>query len=99
MTALRAVDQLGMDEHVIPDKEVEAALEARQRAKEALAAPQAAYTEAHEVAKGLIGRLELPEGATARVGRFRVTARHIPARVTSFDTKARTQLSIAIAED
>lgn len=96
---LRAVDQTAFDEQRIDDREVEAALDARQRAKEAARGPTAAYGEANEVARQMIQRLELPPGAVARVGRWRIAARRVEPRSVQFESKGRTQYDINLAED
>ena len=93
---LQSVDQLAMDEQVIDDADVEAALEEREKKKASLQAVRKIYDGAHEAAVAEIAKLELPEGGAARVGRFRITRAAIPARSVTFDTKASSRLRISL---
>jgi hypothetical protein len=97
--SLRAVDQLAFDEQLIEDTRLEAALEERQRRKDSLSAVRLAYDEACDAANFEIEKLELPVGAAARVGRFRITRTHVPGRSVSFESKATTRVKIALADD
>jgi hypothetical protein len=97
--ALRAVPQLGFDEQVIEDADIEEALEERQRRKASLGAVRKEYDEAHESAVAAIARLELPEGGAARIGRFRVTRSAVAARSVAFETKATSRLRIVLIEE
>lgn len=92
-------EQLAIDETTIDDPEVENALEDRQRKKESLAAVKKIYDGTDEAAKGLIGRLELPEGGAVRVGRFRITRSTPPARVVSFETQPKSRVRIALLDE
>lgn len=94
----RAKDQLGLDEQVIEDADIEAALEEREKRKSSLSAVNKLYQAADELAKAELTKLELPEGGAARVGRFRVTRSAIPARSVTFDTKASSRIRISLAE-
>lgn len=96
LPSLRTVPQTGFDEQVIEDADIEAALEERAKAKNSLDAVRKIYDERHEKAIGEIGKLELPEGGAARVGRFRITRRSIPAGHREFDTKASSRISIGV---
>lgn len=98
--AVRTQPQLAMDEQTINDPVIEAALDARQKAKNSLDAVRLKYNEAHELAIGEIAKLELPDGGAVRVGPFRVTRTYVPARtVQPFDTKASSRLRITLADD
>jgi len=88
-------DQLALDETVIDDAELEAALETREKRKSSRDAVQKQYAEADAVAKGEIEKLELPEGSAVRVGRFRIARTSIPARSVAFEAKASSRLTIA----
>lgn len=95
-----AVDQLGMDEQVIDDADIEAALETRQKRKASLDAVRIDYQEADERAKAVLNKLELLDGRAARVGRFRISRTYIPARtVQPFETAARSQLRIFLVDE
>lgn len=95
--SLKSVPQTAMDEQVIDDAEVEAALEEREKRKSSLDAVRKIYDGAHEAAVAEIAKLELPEGGAARVGRFRVTRQEIPAGHREFDTKASSRIRISVA--
>ena len=99
MPNLRSVDQLAMDETTIEDPALQAALEERETRKDALSVVRKAYDEANTVALGEVEKLELPEGAVARVGRFRISRTSVPAGHREFDTKASSRISIRVAED
>lgn len=98
-------DQLGLDEHVIEDAEVERALEDRQAKKDALNAARRIYEGANENAKGLLGRLELPDPedetaqTAARVGRFRISKRLVKGRSVTFETKDKVRTTIGLIDD
>ena len=62
MAQLKAVAQTALDEQVIDDAEVEAALEEREKRKASLQAFRKSYDGAHEAAIAEIAKLELPEG-------------------------------------
>ncbi len=98
-TQLKAVPQLALDEQVIDDAEVEAALEEREKRKASLQAVRKVYDGAHEAAIAEIAKLELPEGGAARVGRFRVARSAIPARSVTFDTKASSRIRISVVDE
>lgn len=98
MPQLRAVEQTAMDEQVIEDAEIEAALEDRDKKKTSLDAVRKIYDGANEFAMAKITELELPEGGAARVGRFRVTREAVPAGHREFDTKASSRIRIRPVE-
>lgn len=96
---LKSVDQLGFDEQTVEDPEVEAALEEREKRKASLGAVRKVYDEAHEAALAAVGRLELPEGGAARVGRFRVTRTAVAGRSVTFETKPSSRVRISLLGD
>ena|SRR5437867_8524554 len=93
--ALRSVPQLALDETVVSDEKLEAALESRQRSKDELAGARAEFRTVDEAAKSLIGQLELDEGPV-RVGRFRITRTVLRGRAVSFETADRSRVQIAL---
>lgn len=97
--AFRRQPQLSMDETRIDDPKIAAALEARQDKRDELAALRKEYEEVDEKAKAEVAKLELPEGAAVRVGRFRIERKHVPARTVSFEAKATSRVLIALADD
>lgn len=96
----KAADQLSLDERVIVDAELEAALEERQRTRMELAPFRRAAREAHDAAKFAALRHddEIPDGGAVRVGRFRITKTVVKGRAVSFEAGERTQLSFALLE-
>jgi biopolymer transport protein ExbD len=60
--AIKEQSQLALDEKVIEDADVEAALEGRERAKDELSEVRKDYQVAHDKAVAEIQKLELPEG-------------------------------------
>ena len=89
--------QLGMDEEIIEDDELEEALEAREAAKALLAGPKEIYAGADKLAKALIERADLPD--VARIGRFRITRSEVEARHVEFDTEPSERIAIAADAD
>lgn len=96
---LRSVPQLALDETVIADDDIEAALEARDARRAEAGAARAAYRTAHDLALVAVAKLELPDGAAARVGRFRVERVFSRARSVSFETAAKSRVKISRVED
>lgn len=96
----KPVDQLAMDERIVADDALEASLEARFKAKNALNALQAQFNEADEDAIGKIAALDLAIGEVVRVGRFRIEkAATKPHTVESFDVKGGTRIKIEAGDD
>ena len=88
--------QLGFDETVVEDDELEEALEERQRLKVLTGEHQKSYREANEAANVEIAKQELPDGKVIRVGRFRVTRSAVSARSVAFDVKPTTRVRITV---
>lgn len=105
MPRVKADNQLGMDEKVIQDPEVEQALEERQTAKDEMAQYRLAYKNADKRAKSMIERLEMPDPENeeaplvVRVARFRITKKLMKGRTVSFATEDRVQLTIGLADE
>lgn len=92
-------DQLALDETTVEDNPLEAALEARLRAKDDLSEVNLVYKRAHEAAKAELARFELDEDTALRVGRFRITKTVIAAKTVTFETKASDRVSINVIGD
>ena len=90
--ALRAVPQLGFDETVVEDNELEEALEERQRMRVLSGEHRKAYDEANEAANVEIAKQELPDGKAIRVGRFSA----VSARSVAFEAKPTTRVRITV---
>lgn len=92
-------EQLGFDEQVIEDDDVEKALEERLKRKNSLDAVRKVFDGADTAARAELQKLELPEGGVARVGRFRITHTVSTARSVAFETKSKSRIRIATIED
>lgn len=90
--------QISIAEQVVEDDELEAALEARERAKVAAGAAQKTYREHDETAKAMIRELELEPGALVRCGRFVVATTEVAARAVAFETSPTTRITIAAGD-
>ena len=91
--ATKVEGQLGMDETVLEDPELEAALEGRLKAALAKAPLVAAFAEADEVAKAQV-KAKVEVGQVVRVGRFRVERKATDPRHVEFDAEAGDRVSI-----
>lgn len=91
-------DQAALDERVVEDADLEAALEARAAAKEKASFANKTAKEKDEQAKAALEELGIEEGAVVRVGRFRVEKRAVKPRSVSFETAASSQLRITADE-
>jgi hypothetical protein len=94
----RKIEQLGMDEKVIEDPQVEAALEERQKRRDTLGAVRSSYNEAHAVAMKGLGDLGLKDGMVMRIGRFRITQQPVAERSVSFDVTQSHRVRIDLAD-
>ena len=99
MPRVKDENQLGMDEELVEDEELEALLEAREKRKASLGAVNKEYKAAHELVIGALGRIELEDGTAARVGRFRIVKSAIPGRSVTFETKPSSRIRIGLVED
>lgn len=96
---LKAVEpQLGMDEEVREDPELEGILERRLRAQDDLGEVRKVFDGVDAEAKGAIERIGLEEGIPLRVGRFRLERTSTPGGHREFDTKASTRLKIRVVD-
>lgn len=94
---LKALEpQLGLDEEVREDPELEAILERRLRAADDLGEVRKVYDGVDAEAKGAIERLGLEEGVPLRIGRFRLERQSTPGGHREFDTKPSTRLKIRL---
>ena len=96
---MKVIGQVGMDERVIEDSELEAALEERLSRKNSYSELQRQYGEADKRAKGLVEALGLSTGEVIRVGRFRIEKRATAGRAVSFETKPGSRISVSVDEE
>jgi len=97
--AARPEPQTALDEVVVDDANIEAALEQRERAKGVASNSRKAYENADAQARGFLQALErqLGEGPV-RVGRFVVELKRREARAVAFETDASSRVSIRVAK-
>jgi hypothetical protein len=96
--AVAAQPQATLDEQIVEDDELEAALEAREVARANRADANTAFRKADDAAKGRIEQLGLTPGP-ARCGRFVISENTVQGRHVSFDTDDTTRLSIRTVEE
>lgn len=98
--ALAVVPQTALDEQVIEDrKDLEEALETREKRKNSKNELTRQFKEADERAKALLSEFELADGEVARVGRFRIKKVVSTARSVSFETQPKSRLQIEADKD
>lgn len=96
MPDVRDDDQLGMDEQVIEDEELEAQLDLRNQIKVERGELNKRYKRAHERVLDSLEKYEFPEdGGVLRIGAYRISSKDVPAREVAFETESRTRVSIA----
>ena len=97
--AVRPMDQIGMDETLVYDHEIEELLEDRQRYKEAAGTANAEYRAAHDrVVAALTSRDELSSDPI-RIGRFRLVKTMSAGHAVSFETEPRERIVIEARGD
>lgn len=90
--------QTALDERVVEDAELEAALEEREQAKAARAKAAKTFESKDEAARVLADKLDDLFDGPVRVGRFVLVERKTTARSVAFDVEAKTRLSIRVAK-
>jgi hypothetical protein len=97
----RPTAQLGFDETLLDNPELEAALEARLKRKHSRDELQRELKEAHDAVIGLIElhKIVMPEEGAIRVGRFRLTRAVSAARSVSFETEEKSRIKIEADDD
>lgn len=98
--AVETRGQLAIDETLVEDDELEAALERRQTARDDHGETRRAFEEAHAAAEAALKAKfgELEDDQVYRVGRFRIEKKITPARTVSFVTDSKERLSIGLAD-
>lgn len=90
--------QLALEEVVVDDPDLEAALEARQAAREKALAARKAFEGADEGARAVAQvQLDAAEGLPVRCGRFVLAERETPGRDVAFVVDPKTRVSIRVA--
>jgi hypothetical protein len=84
--------QLGMDERVVEDAELAAALEKRLKLSDNLGEVKKSFKAAHEACIELLREHDLEDGQAIRVGRFRITKKFIAGGPVSYEASDRSQL-------
>jgi hypothetical protein len=96
---VRPTPQTSLDETVVEHAELAEALEARERLKDRRSKLNRDYQEADEHAKTLVGQLDLADGDTVRVGRFRISRTAVAGRTVAFETGERSRLTISMLDE
>ena len=87
--------QLGMDERVVEDSELEAKLEAREGLAQARRTAVIRFKGADQQARDALEALDIEVGTPVRIGRFRVTKQPLGSRSVSFETDPTVRLRIS----
>lgn len=95
----KAEGQLGMDEKVVVNADLEAALEARFDTRVRVAEARHDADEADEKAQAMLVEMNLQVGDVIRVGRFRIERTASPARSVSFETEAKERTKIDAVQE
>ena len=95
---MKVVGQLGMDEEVLDNEELEAALEERWEAAQEKSEPVKKWRLADEKAKGLV-KAAVEVGRVVRVGRFRIERKATDPRHVEFDSRAGDRVNITADGD
>jgi hypothetical protein len=91
--------QLAMDERALNHPDLEQALERHLRAKDDVAELRGTLKNARKKVDALIETIADFEPDTAlRIGRFRITKRHVEGGHVEFDKAARDQISIGLVD-
>jgi hypothetical protein len=98
MARAQANDQLAIDETVVTDAALEAALSRRLQANDNMAEVRGVFNRADTEARALIDKLGLELDDVIRVGRFRITRTMRQGRSVSFDTQPKERVSISLVE-
>ena len=91
--------QLGLDERVVEDEALLAALDEREAARTELGQARLAYKKLHQEVSSRLERMDLGIDTAIRVGRFRITKTSVPGRHTEFDTNPSERVTIKLWED
>jgi hypothetical protein len=97
--APRLEPQLAMDEQAITNADLEAALEARLRAKDDVAEVNGVLKSANARVSTLLDAIDFPVDSALRVGRFRITKTHVPGRSVSFETEPSNRIRFALVDE
>lgn len=90
--------QIGMDEQILEDADLEQLLEARQAIRLDQADDRKRYAEANARVQTALASVPIPDDGAVRVGRFRISRRHIAGHAVAFETQPRDQLTIEADE-
>lgn len=88
--------QMEINEKQVENPDLEAALEAREAAREKRLSAQSDFKAQDTVVKGHLSTFQLAVGEVARVGRFKIKKTMRRGTSVSFETAPREQLSIEV---
>lgn len=97
--ALRAVDQIAMDEQVIQDDALLTELESWENARAEASAAREVSKKAKERAIAALEQHPVELGQSIRVGRFRVTRRFVKGGERSFTAADRETVELALVTE
>ena len=86
--------QDGLFDQVIDDAELEAVLDEREKRRQKRLAANTAFKEKHDVAKGKLDALDLPDDTVVRCGRHRITVKRTEPKDVAFTTGGKRQMRI-----
>lgn len=96
---IRDRNQLAIDETIVDDDDLAAALDDRQKKREALGAVNLDYKQADTRARALVDRLELPDGRAVRVGKWRIERKFVAGGSVAFERGPKSRVTITPAID
>lgn len=96
--AVKEQAQIGLEDEVLNDADLQDLLERRQKAKEKTAKVRADYAELNEQAKGRVLEMEL-DGRTVRCGRFLLGVTTSEVQAVSFERRGGRRASIRLVKD
>ena len=92
--AVKAGNQLALDERLVENAELEELLERRDSKRIARSFLSKEFDDAHKAAVVEIEKLDLGDGAVVRVGRFRIERIEVKPRAVRFESGASTRIQI-----
>jgi hypothetical protein len=92
--AVSQKEQLGIDERVLDDPELERALEEREKAKAGKNEAARTFNTKDEVVKNRLEELDIEVDEPVRIGRYVCSRTKVAAKSVAFDTAETTRLAI-----
>lgn len=99
LRSVRPQAQLGFDETLVEDADLEQLLEERYTAKVDAAAARKDYDDKAEKVTAKIAALAMADDTAVRCGRFRITKKAVAGRSVAFEAKATSRVTITLLDD